>query len=814
MDDNAKHSAKNHEQNSRIIPQVIEDEMKKAYLDYAMSVIVGRALPDVRDGLKPVHRRILYGMSDLGLQSSKTFKKCARIVGEILGKYHPHGDVAVYDSLVRMAQDFSLRYPLVHGQGNFGSIDGDPPAAMRYTEAKLTKLSEEILEDLEKETVDFVPNFDDSLKEPTVLPSKIPNLLINGSSGIAVGMATNIPPHNMTEVCSAVIALIRNPDMSLSELLTYVKGPDFPTGAEIAGRSGIIKAYGTGHGIITVKAKMHVEDKKGRKVIIVTEIPYQLNKSLLIEQIAELVKDKKIPDISDLRDESAKKGVRIVIELKKDANAEVVQNLLYTHSKLQSNFSIIFLALVNNEPKVLPLKDCLVHFLHHRQSVVRKRTEYDLKKAKERAHLLEGLLIALHHIDPVIALIKKSANADEAKTGLIKVYALTEIQSQAILDMRLQRLAVLEQEKIKTEHTDLLVQIKSYQEILADEQKILGIIKSELEEIRQKYGDNRLTSISDSEELLDMEDLIADEPVVVTVTRSGYIKRMLLETYKVQKRGGKGVTGAETKEEDQVEQLFVSNNHAYLLVFTNTGQMHWLKVYQIPEAGRYAMGKAIVNLLALKDEKIKTIIPVKEFDDKHFLVLVTKKGLIKKTNLSSYARPRKGGIIGIDIQENDALVNALLTDGTKQILIATKNGLAVKFEESDVRAVGRNAKGVTGVRLKDHDEVMGMVIADDQKKLLTITENGYGKRTMISEYRLINRGGTGVINIQCTERNGKVAAIKEVNDVDELMFISKKGIIIRTLASHISVIGRNTQGVRLMKLQADDKVVAAAKIVN
>jgi DNA gyrase subunit A len=799
----------------KIIPRIIEEEMKKSYLEYAMSVIVGRALPDVRDGLKPVHRRILYGMQDLGLQSNKPFKKSARIVGDVMGKYHPHGDSAVYDSLARLTQDFSMRYPLIKGQGNFGSIDGDSPAAMRYTEAKLAKIAEEMLEELEKETVDFVPNFDGSLQEPVVLPSKIPNLLINGSQGIAVGMATSVPPHNLKEVCSALIALIDNPESTIGELMHFIKGPDFPTGSEIAGLQGINQAYTTGKGIITVKAKLLHEEHKGRKSIIVKEIPYQVNKSLLMEDIAELVKDKKISDISDLRDESDRDGIRIVIELKKDANPEIVENLLYNFSKLQSSFSIILLALVDNQPKVLNIKELLEHFLHHRQVVVRRRTAYELKKAEERYHILQGLLIALTHIDAVVDLIKKSKSADEAKKGLMEVYQLTEIQSQAILDMRLQRLAVLEQEKIKLEHKELENTIANLKDILSSEVKILNIIKDEIQEIVQKYGDERKTTISENGEELEIEDMIKNERVVITVTRQGYTKRIPLETYKTQKKGGKGIIGTETKEEDSVEQLFIADTHSYLMVFTNHGQVHWLKVYHIPEASRQAMGKNFVNLCSLdKDEKVTSVIPILAFDDKHHLVMCTKQGLIKKTNLAEYSRPRKGGIIAINLEEGDGLVNVLLTDGTQNILIGTKEGLAVKFDERDVREVGRNSKGVRGVRLNKGDEVIGAVIADDTKNLFTITENGFGKRTLISEYRLISRGGKGVINIQCSERNGKVASLKSVDDEDELVIMSKQGIIIRTQAKTISSIGRNTQGVRLMKLNEGDKVVAAAKIVG
>lgn len=806
---------KNDPYEERIIPRVIEDEMKKSYMDYAMSVIVGRALPDARDGLKPVHRRILYSMNELGLQYSKPFKKCARIVGEVLGKYHPHGDTAVYDSLVRLAQTFSMRYPLVKGQGNFGSIDGDNAAAMRYTEAKLQKISEEILEDLEKETVSFSPNFDGSLSEPLVLPSKVPNLLINGSYGIAVGMATSIPPHNLREVCSAVISLIEDPEIDIKGLMEHIKGPDFPTGAEIRGHNGIKQAYATGKGIITIRSLTRIEEYKGRKRIIISELPYQTNKAMLIEQIADLVKNKRIIGISDLRDESDREGIRVVVELKKDINPELVENQLLNFSKLQNNYSIIFLALVDNRPKVLNLKEILSEFLRHRQRVVRNRTKYDLKKARERHHVLEGLIIALNNIDPIVELIKKSSGAQEAKQALIDNYSLTDLQSQAILDMKLQRLAVLEQEKIRQEHKELENRISELEEILSSEQKILEIIKTEMIYLREKYGDRRKTKIVDDDDDLEIEDLIKQEKVVVTITRSGYTKRIPLETYKVQNKGGKGIIATETKEEDSVSQIFIADTHSYILVFTTNGKVHWLKVYNIPEARRQSLGKAFVNILELQQgEKVNAVIPIEVFDKDKYLLMCTKKGIVKKTSLEYFSKPRKGGIIAIGLEESDSLVNVLLTDSTKQVLIATKKGLAVKFHEKDARPLGRAAKGVIGIRLGKDDEVVGVVLADDKKKLLTITENGYGKRTIISEYRLISRGGKGVINIQCTERNGEVAAIKSVNDNDELVFISKKGIIMRTSSSQISCIGRNTQGVRIMKLNHGDKVVASAKVVK
>lgn len=798
----------------RIIPRIIEDEMKTSYLDYAMSVIVGRALPDVRDGLKPVHRRILYAMNELGLQANKSFKKSARIVGEVLGKYHPHGDTAVYDTMVRMGQTFALRYPLVKGQGNFGSIDGDNAAAMRYTEAKLQKIAEELLEDLDKETVPFMDNFDGSLKEPAVLPAKAPNLLINGSYGIAVGMATNIPPHNLVEVCNAVIALIDHPDISAADLVENVPGPDFPTGATIVGTAGIRQAYATGKGIITLRATGSVEERKGKQQLVFTEIPYQVNKAQLIEQIAELVKNKKILGIGDLRDESDRDGIRIVVELKKDATPELVQNQLYSFSRLQTNLSMLLLALVDNKPRVLALPNILKAFLGHRQEVVRKRIAYDLAKAKERFHLLEGLLIALNHVDEVITLIKKAKSAQEAKQGLMNEYDLSEKQSQAILDMRLQRLAVLEQEKIRTEYQEVRKKIQELQSILASEERILDIIKKELQELIQKYGDERKTRIIETDDTVEIEDLIKKEQVVVTITRSGYAKRMPLHTYKVQNKGGKGIIGADTKADDQIDQLFVAHSHASILVFTDQGRVHWIKTYQIPEAKRQSMGKSFANLVDLKPgEKINTVIPIKTFDD-HHLVMCTRAGFVKKTDLRAFSRPRKGGIIAIGLDPDDVLVNVLRTDGTKNILLATRQGRAIKFSETEVRSMGRSARGVRGVRLQKDDAVVGAVIAEDQKNLLTITENGYGKRTTLKDYRLIGRGGKGVINIRCTPRNGKVAAIKSVNEKDELMFISRKGIIIRTTSSSISCIGRNTQGVRLMRLNPEDRVVAAAKIVK
>ncbi|RMF06014.1 DNA gyrase subunit A, partial [Candidatus Woesearchaeota archaeon] len=718
----------------RVSERVIEDEMKQSYLDYAMSVIVGRALPEARDGLKPVHRRILYAMNEMGMHHNKPFKKSARIVGEVLGKYHPHGDSAVYDALVRLAQDFSMRYPLIQGQGNFGSIDGDNPAAMRYTEARLTKLAETMLEDINKNTVEFVPNFDESLKEPVVLPSKMPNLLLNGSNGIAVGMATNIPPHNMREVSDAFIALIDNPDISVPELMEHLPGPDFPTGGIILGRQGIARAYATGRGKIKVRGKSHIEDKGSKQQIIITEIPYMVNKAMLLEQIAQLVREKRITGISDLRDESDREGMRIVIELKKDANPDIVLNQLYAHTRLQSTFGIILLALSDNVPKVMNIKELMNEFLQHRKTVIRRRTEFDLGKAEERQHIVEGLLKALDNIDEIIELIKKSADVKEASAALQNKYALSEKQAGAILEMRLQKLTGLEQAKLKEEHEELEKQIINYKKILSSDSEILKIIKNDFAELSSQFGDERRTEIIEYEDDLDIEDLIKPEDMVVTITHSGYIKRLPLQTYKVQGRGGKGVRGAGTREEDFVEHLFVANTHSYLLVFTSTGKVHWLKVYQIPEAGRTAKGKAIVNLLELdKGETVNTVIPVKEFSDSAYLFMTTKKGTVKKTSLSAYSRPRKGGIKAILLEEGDELMDVKLTSGSNDIILATWLGKAIRFSEKDVRPMGRTAHGVRGIMCRGNDHVVGTAVInpdeDGTATLLTITENGYGKRT-------------------------------------------------------------------------------------
>jgi DNA gyrase subunit A len=804
------------EQNDRIIPAVIEDELKSDFLDYAMSVIVSRALPDVRDGLKPVHRRILYTMKDLSLDFGKPFKKCARVVGDCLGKYHPHGDSSVYDALVRMAQDWSLRYPIVQGQGNFGSIDGDSAAAMRYTEARLQKLSSEIIKDLEKETVEFKENFDGSLTEPSIMPSVVPNLLINGSSGIAVGMATNIPPHNLKEVCRAIIMNIENPEISISELAEVIKGPDLPTGGILLGQYGIKQAYTTGHGGMKVRSKIEIEEKKNKISLIVKEIPYMVNKSGLIESIADLVRKKIVTEIAELRDESSREGMRIVITLKRDANPDIVMNQLFKHTRLQTSYGVRFLALVNNIPKTLNLKAMVEHHIDHRIDIITKRTQFDLRKAQERAHILEGLIIALNHIDEIITKIKKSENASAAKDMLISDYELSDAQAKAILEMKLQKLAALETQKIKDEYDELMDIIKELESILASREKILQMIIAELEELIEKYGDERRTEIIDYDDDIDIEDLIEEQDVVVTISHSGYIKRMQLDEYKQQGRGGKGVIGIRTKDEDFTEQIFIANTHSYLLTFTNKGKIYWNKVYKIPEGGRYSKGKAIVNLVGLdKDETVSALIPVREFKENEFLIFATKQGLVKKTSLKLYSKPRQGGIWGIKLNEGDDVVSVVKTDGQQQLILATAEGKAVRFNETDVRSVSRHSLGVRGIRLtKNDDEVVGLVVAELDKTLLTITQNGFGKRTEIQDYRLINRGGSGVINIKTTDRNGKVAIIKTVTDEDELMLISVNGQVIRTSAKFINVISRNTQGVRLMRMNDGDKVADAARILG
>lgn len=788
---------------------IIEEELKQSYLDYSMSVIVGRALPDVRDGLKPVHRRILYSFWENNWKASSKFVKSAKVVGAVIGNYHPHGDVAVYDAMVRLAQDFSMRYPLVKGQGNFGSVDGDPPASYRYTEAKLSKISEEMLQDIDKETVLMAPNFDNTLKEPVVLPSRLPNLLVNGSSGIAVGMATNIPPHNILEVCSAVTAILDNPEISINELMNHIQGPDFPTGGIICGNNGIREAYGTGRGKITVRAKTECTEKR----ITITEIPYQVNKSQLIENIAELVKDKKIEGISNIRDESDKEGLTIVIEIKHGFNPEIILNNLYKHTALETTFGCIFIALVDNQPKLLPLKDILSEFVLHRKDVILKRTAFDLRKAEERAHVLEGLKIALLNIDEIIPLIKKSKDGETAKNGLINNYKLTEIQAQAILDMKLQRLTGLEQEKIIEELKTLGEQIIDFKDIIKSEIRVLDIIKNDMNYLKETYGDKRKTAIACSGEDICNEDLIKKERVVVTMSHAGYVKRVSLESYRAQRRGGKGVVAAGTKEEDYVERLFVCDSHATIMFFSNLGKVYWLKAYGVSEGNRYAKGTAIVNLLKLAEgEKIQAMIAVDEFLADNYLIMATKKGIVKKTSLLEYSRPRQGGVIGINLRDDDSLVNVVMTNGEQQLFLATKDGRAVRFKESDVREVARNSIGVRGINVRD-SEVVGMEICY-APFVLTVTDKGYGKRSRVNDYRLINRGGSGVVNIKSTEKNGIVVGIKVVAESDDVMFITKDGVLIRTPSTGISVVGRNSQGVRLMKLAESDLIVSITSIVK
>jgi DNA gyrase subunit A len=794
----------------------IEDEVKKSYLDYAMSVIVGRAIPDVRDGLKPVHRRILFSMYDLRNDYNKPYKKSARVVGDVIGKYHPHGDSAVYDSIVRMAQDFSLRYMLVDGQGNFGSIDGDPPAAMRYTEVRMAKVAHEFLSDIEKETVDFTPNYDGSLKEPSVLPTKIPNLLVNGSSGIAVGMATNIPPHNLKEVVNGTIAYIENHDITIDELMKHIKGPDFPTGGIIYGMKGFEDAYRTGRGRVVIRARTYIETyKNDREKIIVSEIPYQVNKSNLIEKIANLVKDKKIEGISDLRDESDRDGIRIVIELKKGTVPQVVLNHLYKHTQLQKTFSIIFLSLVNLQPKVLNLKEMIKEFVSFRKEIVIKRTIYDLNKAKARAHILEGLKIAIENIDEVIAIIKQSKNPETAKKALIDRFNFSLIQAQAILDMKLQRLTGLERDKIIEEYRKILALIQELEDILASEKKILGIIVKELREVSNEFGDERQTQVIPEESEMSIEDFIVEEDVVITVTGQGYIKRTPITSYRKQHRGGKGIKGVTTRDEDFVEHIFIASTHDNILAFTTSGKVHWLKVYNIPELSTAAKGRSIANLLQLQEnERVSTLLSVKDFNQNKFVVFATEKGLIKKTELSKFSNPRKGGIVAIGLNDDDSLVNVVLSEGKDDIFIATRNGMSIRFNEKDVRSMGRGASGVKSISLKKDDIVVAMNIVDNDSEVLTVSEFGYGKRTCVSEYRLQSRAGTGIINMKISNKTGKVVGVKRVKEDDELVIITIEGKAIRVKVSGISRIGRSTQGVRLLALGGNDKISSVAKIAN
>ena len=801
----------------RVVPRTIEKEMETSYIDYAMSVIVGRALPDVRDGLKPVHRRILYGMNELGLSHDKPYKKSARLVGDVLGKYHPHGDTAVYDSMVRMAQDFSLRYPLVDGQGNFGSVDGDSPAAMRYTESRMSKIASEMLVDIEKETVDFVDNFDATLKEPSVLPGLLPNLLVNGSQGIAVGMATNMPPHNLGEVVDALCMLIARPDVQIAELLQVLRGPDFPTGGIIFGIGGIVEACQTGRGSITVRARAAVEEKEkgGRSQIVVTELPYMVNKATLVESIAELVRDKKLEGISDIRDESDRDGMRVVIELKRDALGDVVLNQLFKHTSMEQTFGVVNLALVDGKPLVLSLKQLLQLYLEHRRTIVARRTAYDLRKARERAHILEGLLVALDHLDEVITLIRSSRTPEQARNGLMTTFGLSEIQAREILDTKLQKLTGMEREGIKGEYEGLQKEMERLSDILADKAKIEDVIRCELLKLKEDYGDERRTEIVYETADLDIEDLIPNTEVIITVTRNDYIKRQPLDTYRQQKRGGKGLVGIQTREEDIVVDVFTTRAHNYLLFFTSRGKVHWLKAYKIPEGVRHALGRPVVNMLPALEpgETIQFIIPVGEFDDRHWVVFATSQGVIKKTELSAYGNPRSTGIIALLLDEGDSVVSAALSDGSHEIALASRSGMAVRFKETDVRPMGRAARGVKGITLEQGDSVVSMALVYPESVLLTITENGYGKRTEVSEYRKTRRGGKGVITINTDERNGPVVAVMEIAQTDELIVTSQRGKVIRMPVRDIPVQGRATMGVRIMKLEAQDKVIGVDRIV-
>lgn len=798
----------------------IEDEMRSSYLDYAMSVIVGRALPDVRDGLKPVHRRILHGMNEMGLASNRPYRKSAKIVGEIMGNYHPHGDSAIYDTLVRMAQNFNMRYMLVDGQGNYGSMDGDAAAAMRYTEARLTKLAEELLADIEKETVDFGPNYDESRVEPLVLPSRVPNLLVNGAGGIAVGYATNIPTHNLGEVIEGLLLLLENPDVTIAQLMKKIPGPDFPTAGFIYGTSGIKDAYETGRGLLTVRAKVAIEtdERTDRERLIITEIPYQVNKSKLIEKIADLAQEDRVTGISDIRDESDREGVRVVIELKRNEIPLVVLNNLYKHSQLQTTFGVNMLALVNNRPEVLNLKRILEAFVEHRREVVVRRTAYDLRKAEERAHILEGLKIALDNLDAVIALIRRSQSPDVARTGLMQQFRLSEIQANAILEMRLQRLTQLERDKLVEEYREVLKTIEYLRSVLGSEALVRKIIQDELIEIKEKYQDERRTKIVKEEAELTLEDLIAEEEVVVTISHAGYIKRNAVTLYRAQRRGGKGKIAMGIKEEDFVETLFTASTHDSLLFFTDAGKVYWLKVHEIPEASRAAKGKALVNLLALsKDEKVTATLPVKEFRTDRFVIMGTKQGVIKKTELSAYSNPRQGGIIALSLDQGDKLIGVDLTDGQREILLGTKQGITIRFKEEDVRAMGRTAHGVRGITLEPGDEVIGMetITPDSTTAILTVTEGGYGKRTPVNEYRVQGRGGKGIISVKTTERNGPAVGFLQVRGEDEIMVMAAQGKVLRCKVDDIREIGRNTQGVRLLDVDGDeDRVVAVVRLVE
>jgi len=800
----------------KIQPVSLEDEMKSSYIDYAMSVIVARALPDVRDGLKPVHRRVLFGMHELSMTYNKPYKKSARVVGEVLGKYHPHGDTAVYDTMVRMVQSFSLRYPLIDGQGNFGSVDGDSAAAMRYTEVRLKRISEEMLRDLDKNTVEFIPNFDGSLQEPTVMPSYLPNLLVNGASGIAVGMATNIPPHNLNEVVDGIIALINNPDLTAEDLIKYVKAPDFPTAGIIYGYEGVREAYTTGRGKVVVRAKANIETHKNdRESIIVTELPYQVNKANLILKIAELVRGQKITDISNVRDESDKDGMRIVIELKRDTQPAVVMNQLYKHTQMQTTFGVIMLALVNGMPKVLTLKETMKYFIDHRMDVLIRRTKFELEAAERRAHILEGYIIALDNIDEVITTIKKSKDVETARKNLIQKFNLSEIQAKAILDMRLQRLTGLEREKIEKEYKEVIQTIERLRGILDNETKRFKIIKDELLDIKKRYGDERRTEIILNTQEFSIEDIIAEEDVVVTISHKGFIKRFPVSGYRKQGRGGRGVTGAKTKDEDFIEHMFIASTHQYIMFFTDKGKVYWLKVYEIPESGRSSRGRSIVNLLQKeKEENITAFVPVKEFSEDKFVVMVTKRGTIKKTALSAYSNVRRGGIQAINLVKGDNLVEVKLTDGTNDIVIGTRNGMAIRFKEKDVRSMGRTATGVRGIYLKPDDQVVGFIVVKNVSTLLVVTNKGFGKRSSLDDYRITHRGGKGIITVKTGDKIGKLIAMMEVNDNYELVIITEKGMVIRQGIKNIRVMGRNTQGVRVIRLKEGDSIADIAKVAH
>jgi len=798
-------------------PVNIEDEMKRSYIDYAMSVIIGRALPDVRDGLKPVHRRILFGMHEMGLAHNKPYRKCAKIVGEVMGNFHPHGDAAIYDSLVRMAQEFSMRAVLVDGQGNFGSVDGDPPAAMRYTEARLARIAGEILADIEKETVDFVPTYDESQLEPVYLPTQIPNLLVNGSEGIAVGMATKIPPHNLREVIDAVILQVNKPDASLEEIIKLVPGPDFPTGGFIYGKSGIRQAYTTGRGSIIMRAKAAIEKQArgDKEMIVITEIPYQINKAKLIERIAELVQEKKIEGITDLRDESDREGLRVVIELRRGEQPEVILNNLYKQTQMQTSFGVIMLAIVSGQPRVLNLQEVVKYFVEHRLEVVRRRTRFELRKAEERAHILEGLKKALDNIDAVIKLIRASKAPQEAREGLMRQFQFSQVQAQAILDMQLQRLTSMEREKILEELANLLKRIAELKEILENDKVLRALVVKELKEVQKLYADDRRTQIVDEHADIKLEDLISVEDVVVTVTHSGYLKRTPVSDYRQQQRGGKGRIGMRTREEDFVEYLFVASTHSYLLIFTNQGKVHWLKVYEIPDVGTAGKGKAIVNLVNLgPDEKMTAVLPVTEFAEDRFVMFATRRGVVKKTRLDAFSNPMARGIIAISVDEGDELIAVELTTGKDQIFLGTHDGQCIRFHEDDVRDMGRQARGVKGIELSEKDYLVGMTVSGDEGMILSVTENGYGKRTLVSQYRAQSRGGKGVINVKTTDKNGKVVAIMKVDNTSELIVITAQGKIIRLEAAAIRAAGRSTQGVKLIDLGDDDKVAASSLITN